>query len=272
MSPVSRLVHSGVSGATGGEWLYRPAPRRSPSIRLFCFPYAGVGASVFRQWSAGLPAEFDVCAVQLPGRTARMSEAPIASIPALVDGIVAAITPHLDIPFVLFGHSMGAILAAEVTRELARRGARIPRYLIVSARRPPHMPDPQSPLRNLSDPEFVEEIMRRYGGIPSEVFREKDILAMLLPALRADVAALETHRPPRRAPLPCPIVAFGGSDDALAPRTDLEAWREETASSFEISVFPGGHFYLESARAAVLAKVSDLIRAVGVARSRERTL
>ena len=96
-----------------------------------------------------------------------MSEPPIASIPALVDGIVAAITPHLDIPFVFFGHSMGAILAAEVTRELACRGARLPRYLIVSARRPPHMADPQSPLRNLSDTEFVEEIMRRYGGIPT---------------------------------------------------------------------------------------------------------
>ena len=121
VSPVSRLVHSGVSGATGGEWLYRPAPRRSPSIRLFCFPYAGVGASVFRQWPAGLPVEFDVCAVQLPGRTVRLSEPPVASIPELVDGIVAAVTPYLDIPFVFFGHSMGAILAAEVTRELAAK-------------------------------------------------------------------------------------------------------------------------------------------------------
>ena len=121
MSLVSRLVYSGVSGATGGEWLYRSAPRQSPSVRLFCFPYAGVGASVFRQWPAGLPVEFDVCAVQLPGRTVRLSEPPIASIPALVDGIVAAITPYLDIPFVFFGHSMGAILAAEVTRELVRK-------------------------------------------------------------------------------------------------------------------------------------------------------
>ena len=257
----------------GGNWLYRPAQRSSPSVRLFCFPYAGVGASVFRPWSAGLPVEFDVCAVQLPGRTARMAEPPIASVPVLVDGIVTAVTSHLDIPFVFFGHSMGAILAAEVTRELARRGARLPRYLIVSARRPPHMADPQSPLRDLSDTEFVEEIMRRYGGIPPEILREKDILALLLPALRADIAALETHRPPRRAPLPCPIVAFGGSDDALTPRAHLEAWREETTSDFEICVFPGGHFYLESRRTAVLAKVSEfLVRAMDEACSRERAI
>ena len=255
-----------------GRWLYRPAPCRFPGGRLFCFPYSGVGGSVFRQWSAGLPSGFDVCAVQLPGRAARMAEPPIASIPVVVDGIVSAITSHLDVPFVFFGHSMGATLAAEVTRELARRGAPLPRYLIVSARRPPHMADPQSPLRNLSDTEFVEEIMRRYGGIPPEILREKDLLALLLPALRADIAALETHRPPRRAPLPCPIVAFGGSDDALTPKAHLEAWREETVSNFEICVFPGGHFYLEPGRTAVLAKVSELlVRAVDGARSRERT-
>ena len=263
-------VLSGASAVTldgtGSAWFYRPAPRQFTSVRLFCFPYAGVGASIFRQWPAGLPIEVDLCAVQLPGRTVRLSEPPVASIPVLVDGIVAAVAPYLDVPFAFFGHSMGAVLAAEVTRELAARGAQLPRYLMVSARRPPHMADSQSPLRNLSDTEFVEEIMRRYGGIPSEVLRERDILAMLLPALRADIAALENHRPPRRTPLPCPIVAFGGSDDALTPRSHLEAWRAETDSNFEICVFPGGHFYLEAARTAVLAKISELlVRAVDVA-------
>jgi len=254
-------------------WLIRPTPRQSAAVRLFCFPYAGVGAVVFRSWPAGLPTDVDVCAVQLPGRTARMSEPPIASIPMLVDGIVAALTSHLEIPFVFFGHSMGATLAAEVARELARRGAPLPRCLIVSARRPPHMADPQPPLRHLSDSEFIEEIMRRYGGIPPEILREKEFLALLLPALRADIVALETHRPPRRTPLSCPIVAFGGSDDALTPKAHLEAWREETNSSFEFCVFPGGHFYLEPRRTAVLAKVSALlVRAVHEARSREPTI
>src|SRR4029079_5067530 len=92
------------NGSELSPWLARTTPRQSTAIRLFCFPYAGVGAVVFRTWAAGLPADVDVCAVQLPGRTTRMSEAPIASIPVLVDGIVSAVTPHLDIPFVFFGH------------------------------------------------------------------------------------------------------------------------------------------------------------------------
>jgi len=243
-------------------WLYRPAPRQQATVRLFCFPYAGVGAAVFRPWSAGLSARVDVCAMQLPGRTTRMSEPPIANIPTLVDGIVDAISPHLEIPFVFFGHSMGAILAAEVTRELARKGARLPHYLIVSARRPPHMPDLQSPLRNLSDTEFVEEVVRRYSAIPPEILGEEDFLALLLPALRADIAALETHRPSRQAALACPIIAFGGSNDVQTPRAHLEAWRDETSSHFEVCDFPGGHFYLESARTEVLAKVSEFLENV----------
>jgi len=257
------------NGSELSPWLVRTTPRQSTAIRLFCFPYAGVGAVVFRTWAAGLPADVDVCAVQLPGRTTRMSEAPIASIPVLVDGIVSAVTPHLDTPFVFFGHSMGAVLAAEVTLELARRSLPLPRYLMVSARRPPHIADPESPLRNLPDAEFVEEIVRRYGGIPPEILREKDFLALLLPALRADIAALETHQPPRPEPLACPVVVLGGSEDALTPMTHLEAWREVTNSKCEIYVFPGGHFYLESARSAVLKKVSEFVtRAADEARER----
>lgn len=240
-------------------WFYRPTASRAASARLFCFPHAGVGASVYRKWATGLPAEFELCAVQLPGRTSRFSEKPIDSIPVLVNGIVEAITPFLDTPFAFFGHSMGAILAAEVARELAAKGAEPPGHLIVSARRPPHMADPQTPMRHLSDTEFVSEVTRRYGGIPPEILAEKEVLTMLLPALRADITALETYRPPRRKPLPCPISVFGGVDDLLAPRAHLDAWREETSSDFEVTVFPGGHFYLESERSAVLAKVSEIL-------------
>jgi len=246
----------------GDPWLYRPAPRRLALARLFCFPHAGVGASVFRQWSTELPGEFDVCAVQLPGRTARLSEPAVASIPALAEMIVAAIAPYLDIPFAFFGHSMGAVLAVEVARGLASNGLPAPSHLIVSGRRPPHMPDPESPIHSLSDAEFVAEINRRYGGIPPEILENHDILELLLPCLRADIIALEMYRPAQRRPLPCPIAAFGGEDDALTPRAHLEAWRDETTGPFEVCLFPGGHFYLEPHRSAVLAKISATLAPV----------
>jgi surfactin synthase thioesterase subunit len=242
--------------AVNDAWLYCPAGRRPASARLFCFPHAGVGAAVFRQWPVGLPVELEVCGVQLPGRTSRLAEPAISSLPVLADAVAQAITPYLDIPFAFFGHSMGAVLAAEVTRTLAAGGLPLPRHLFVSGRRPPHVPDPESPLRGLSDPEFVAEINRRYGGIPPEILQNQDILAILLPSLRADIAALETHRPPPRERLGCPISALGGADDPLTPRAHLDAWRDETTGAFEVCIFPGGHFYLEAQRTAVLAKVS----------------
>lgn len=248
-----------IGGPRGEAWLYWPAPRRPAAARLFCFPHAGVGASVYRQWPHGLPVELEVCALQLPGRGHRLSEPPVATIRALVEAIVSAMAPQLDRPFAFFGHSMGAVLAFEVARALRLKGLPQPSRLIVSGRRGPHTPEPSPPLRHLSDAEFVAEINRRYGGIPAEILENDDVLALLLPCLRADIAALETHRPEPEPPLPCPISAFGGSDDPQTPRAQLDAWGAETTGGFEVRIFPGGHFYLEAQRPAVLAHVSAML-------------
>lgn len=240
----------------GNLWLQRLAPRPQAMARLICFPHAGVGAAVYRFWPAGLPEELDVCAVQLPGRANRFREPALASIPALVDALVPALMPHLDLPFALFGHSMGAVLACEVARALQAGGWAMPKHLIVSGRRPPHVPDPDPPLSDLTDDRFVAEICRRYGGIPAEVLEHEDLMALLLPCLRADVAALEAFQPQPAPPLHCPISVFGGAEDNLTPRHHLDAWRAETRDVFRVRVFPGDHFYLEPRRADVLADLS----------------
>jgi medium-chain acyl-[acyl-carrier-protein] hydrolase len=236
-------------------WLCKHAPRPQARARLFCFPSAGVGGSAYRLWPAALPPSLEVCPVQLPGRENRLREAPLANISALVDALVPALLPHLDLPFAFFGHSMGAVLASEVARALAGAGGSLPKHLIVSGRRPPHVPSAEPPFHTLPDPEFVAEVNRRYRGIPAEVMQQEDLLALLLPCLRADITALETHLPARRPPLSCPISAFGGADDRLTPREHLEAWRSETSAAFHVRVYPGDHFYLNPHRAQVLADV-----------------
>jgi medium-chain acyl-[acyl-carrier-protein] hydrolase len=245
---------SGVS-----KWLFVAHTPIDVRFRLICFPPAGFGPVVFRSWSNEVPEGVEVCAIQLPGRTPRLAEPAIKSIPLLVDTISEAIAQLPERPFALFGHSMGAVLASEVARSLMERCLPLPKHLIVSARRPPHLPDPRSPIGDLPDDDFVAEINSRYRGIPSAILANPDVLALLLPGLRADIIALESFRPESRPPFPVPISAFGGDRDPMTPIAHLEEWKSETLGDFATRIFPGGHFYLDSQRKAVLAEICRLI-------------
>jgi medium-chain acyl-[acyl-carrier-protein] hydrolase len=239
-----------------GSWLQILAPGRTARARLFCFAHAGGSAAAFRLWPQRLPPELEVGAVQLPGRGSRLREPALESIPAMVEALVPALLPKMDLPFAIFGHSMGSSLAFALTQELAARGGPMPGHLLVSARRPPRMADPEPPLHGLPDNEFVAEMNRRYAAIPAEVLAEADLMAMLLPSLRADMRALETYQPGSTPALPCPVTAFGGADDARAPLAHLEAWRDETRAEFRVRQFAGGHFYLDARRDELLADVA----------------
>jgi medium-chain acyl-[acyl-carrier-protein] hydrolase len=197
-----------------------------------------------------------VWAVQLPGRGSRWRDSPICTIPELVDALIPVLLPHLRRPFAFFGHSMGAVLASEVTRTLAKRESTAPHHLFVSSRRPPHMLGSETNLHTLPDKEFINEIDRRYGGVPGELLDSADLLKLLVPVLRADIAALETFRPSKGAALPCPVSAFGGVQDPQVPRNHLEAWRDQTDGTFRVRIFPGGHFYLNQQRGALLGEIA----------------
>jgi surfactin synthase thioesterase subunit len=186
-----------------------------------------------------------------------LREPALTSVSALVQALLPALQPHLDLPFAFFGHSMGAVLSSELARALQDQGMPGPRHLFVSGRRPAHWPNPDPLLHILSDAEFVSEIQRRYGGIPPEVAEHEELLSLLLPSLRADITALETHTPPpTRAPLACPISVFGGTDDPLTPREHLDGWRSETSGPFRVRVLPGDHFYLQAQRDVLLGDLA----------------
>jgi medium-chain acyl-[acyl-carrier-protein] hydrolase len=243
-----------------GGWLQWPMARSNAGLRLFCFHPAGVGASVYRQWGFGLPSSVEVAAVQLPGRANRLKEPPVADVPLLVDALVSNLAPHFEGRFAFFGHSMGAVLAHELAHALRNHGLPSPSHLIVSGRRAPTVPNRLPPLSHLPDHAFVAEINSRYGGIAPEILQHQDVLNLLLPCLRADIAALENFVPPARPPLDIPIAAFGGDSDGQAPVENLEPWRQETTADFGVRVFPGGHFYLDPLRDKVLAEVEAVLR------------
>jgi medium-chain acyl-[acyl-carrier-protein] hydrolase len=233
-------------------WLaIRRVPR--PRVRLVCLPWAGGAAAAFRPWAARLPPDVELWAAQLPGRGPRFGEPPVSRLGTLLDALEPALRPLADVPYALFGHSMGAIVAFE----LAARAVAPPAHLFVSAARAPGHPAGRDDLHPLPDDE-LERRLAALGGMPEEIRRERELMALMLPTIRADLAALETWTSPPRPPLPVPITALGGLDDAV-PRAALEAWRERTTSAFALHLFPGGHFYLLEQEAALLEHLAGTL-------------
>jgi surfactin synthase thioesterase subunit/glycosyltransferase involved in cell wall biosynthesis len=232
--------------ATAASWF--PGVESPAARRLFYFPHAGGGAAA--ALGVATPA-WTVVPVRLPGRESRLAEAPFERMTPLIAALAGAIQPYLGKPFAFFGHSMGAAVAFELARELRRRGLALPEMLIASAARAPQFRRGHVPLPAPSRAEFLEEL-RRLQGISSTVLEHPAIMHAILPALEADAALYRNYIYAEDAPLPVPIRAYGGLEDANIRREHLEGWAEQTSASFGMRVFEGGHFYVTSAREALL--------------------
>ncbi|WP_223206494.1 thioesterase II family protein [Streptomyces xanthii] len=217
-------------------------------LRLFCFAHAGGGSSFFHPWREALGPGVDVRPVVLPGRERRSRQASHTRMGPLVEELTAELAGQLDRPYVLFGHSLGSIVAYETARALLERGSRPPSALLVSGRRGPFVPDTRPPVHNLPEDAFLTEVSR-LGGTPPELLRQRELVRHFLPPLRADHEINETYRPTRLPgpALTCPVFAFTGAADPLADPHAVARWREVTSGDFRLRVFPGDHFYLKGA-------------------------
>ena len=246
--------------ASPNPWITCPRPNPDAALRLYCLPHAGGGAGIFRTWSASLPEAVEVRGLQLPGRESRLLETPFENTVPAVAALVEAFVPDLDRPYALFGHSMGALIGFELCRELRRRGVELPRHVFASAYRAPQLPDPEPPLYQLPQDEFLTEVNRRYDAVPQEVLNSAELLELMLPGLRADIAICDTYSYQEGPPLPCDLSAFGGREDGQVPEDTLRAWQDQTSGRFELHMFEGGHFFLQSAEAAVLQQVHRVLQ------------
>src|SRR5215208_1692201 len=233
------------------DWLTVLKPQREATLRLFCFPYAGGGSTIFRQWAPYLPETIELYAVQFPGRESRMREPALTDLCTLVEELARAIMPFLDRPYAFFGHSMGALVAFELARRLSDERGPAPIHLLLSGRSAPQLPITDRAIYNLPEPEFIEEV-RHLNGTRGEVLAHPDLKHIVLPLLRADFAVCQTYRYEPAPPLQCRITALGGLQDEWTTRESLDAWREQTSSTFNLRMFPGNHFFIEQSLTQLL--------------------
>ncbi len=218
-------------------------PRSMAGLRLICVPYAGAGPAAFYSWVKLLPKAIEPYAIALPGREHRLDEAPLADWGAAIEAAVAAVRALPPGPILLYGHSMGAVMALDLARELAEDARLDLRRVFCAAMVPPTKPLALEP--PVEDDELVQHLEERFGTAPPS-FGDPEIRALLAPTLRADLALLSDYRPRFAKPLDLPLSVLSGVRDPFTAGVDSAHWRSLTTGETTIHEFDAGHFFLET--------------------------
>ena len=235
--------------------------RPQARCRLFCLPFPGAAASGFLPWSDLLPQEVELCALQLPGREDRFLEPLTTSFSFVVEEFLGAMAPYTtDLPFGLFGHSGGALLAFELARQLGAAKLPEPAVLFLSGESPADAPRQVGRSQLLPDTEFMAWLADR-GGLAPEVAENAELMDLLLPVLRADFAWYEAYEYEPGPPLPFPVTAFAGRADPVVDVKTVAGWRTHTTERFELLPIDGAHFFIWDNRGQVVSHIAEALRA-----------
>ncbi|MCH0564849.1 MULTISPECIES: thioesterase II family protein [unclassified Streptomyces] len=234
-------------------WIRRFHSAVPASPRLVCLPHAGGAASFYMPMSKMLSPGVEVLAIQYPGRHERLSERRRETVAELADEITQVIRPLTDQPLSLFGHSLGATVAFEVARRMEADDIELA-HLFVSSRRAPDL-NRNEHVYERGDQELIKQI-RSLSGTAPDVFDDPDMTARVLPAIRSDYKAAETYVYAPGPKLTCPVTALIGDADPMVSADEVTAWSKHTDGTFELRIWPGGHFYLDAHATEVIAEIS----------------
>lgn len=234
-----------LAGATGRSSGLHLLPLTSYRLSLFCIPYAGGNASIYKDWTPAAPEGVEVCPVELPGR-GRLFKQPFAdSLEVLAETIREAITPYTARPYAIFGHSMGALLAYEVTAQLRSAGHPEPSALFLSGRCPPFGGRTGTSVSRLPDPQFLEHL-RKLAGTPQEILASEELMQIFLPVLRSDFSLCEEYEPQEAQIFTMPVTVMSGDEDEETSEREMQRWRRVTTGAFTSRRYPGDHFFMKN--------------------------
>lgn len=231
-------------------------PREHSVAQLVCFPHAGGSASAFSSLSAVLSADIELLAVQYPGRQERRTAPCARGVSALAEEAAGTLLQFADQPLVLFGHSMGALIAFETARLIEQHGTVV--RLFASAGRPPSVDWGIRDLDECSDQALIADL-RRLGGMPEQLLEEEEVRQEILRVLRADYHVLSSYRFLAGRVLSAPVTALLGDTDPKNNAGHAAGWARHTSAGLTVTVLPGGHFYLNDQLAVLAALLATSI-------------
>ncbi|WP_381800566.1 thioesterase II family protein [Streptomyces niveus] len=229
------------------------------SMRLICFPHAGGSTFFYHPWRSLISSHVELVAVRYPGGIERLDEDPADSVETLADSLADVLTggPGAELPVVLFGHSLGALVAYEFAQRMEARGRSV-EHLFLSGSSAPHRRR-RGTVWTRDDDDFWAAV-RRLGGIDDSFMEQRELLDALLPGMRADFRMAETYGPRPARTLECPVTVLTGASDPGVPLDSAYAWNDITEDEFAVRVLPGGHFYLVDEMNAVTQLVNSCLR------------
>jgi medium-chain acyl-[acyl-carrier-protein] hydrolase len=247
---MSKQGNESVEPSTTGlnsKWLDSVHHNSLARLRLFCFGHAGSAATFFAEWWRQLPADIEVCPVQLPGRWSRWREEPLRDAATVAKTLIRELRGQFAAkPFAFYGHSLGGLLAYETTVRLREQSYPLPRALLVSGRRPPDAPLYREPLHNLSESALISGLATHYEALDPRLLSDLETKQIVLKVLRADLAMFETYRAPAVAPLDLPVLVFSASNDKSAPPGEMLDWHRFSSHRIQHFTLDGDHFFVRN--------------------------
>ena len=250
------------------KWVVRTKILENPRKRMFCFPYFAGGASVYNPWQNYFGDDIEVCPVQFPGREERTGEPVIDDVTVLVKEIAGIIRPLIEnVPFVFYGHSMGALIAFELEKYIEKEYGLTAEHLIAGGWKAPQVGNPFSVLEKVTideiyDPKNTHLIVEhmRSLGIPGEVLSNNTLIQEMLPALQADIVMGKRYKNGGTTRVRSPITAIAGDIDSVFGKDQLRPWKDKTEKTFHLKTIEGGHLFVRDNRERLLPMIHGVIK------------
>ena len=266
----------GAAAPRAGSWLMVVGPRTAPRCRLFCFPFAGGGSAIYRNWAESLDPTIEVVAVEPPGRLSRVNEKPVTSMSEFVTQLTSEMQGMLDRPFAFFGHCLGGLTMYETARRLINTAAAQPIHLFASGSRPPdRIADlgsfeeqltedlmkldafrVQLPPYAQSDDVFAELIRHFRIAATEQLLEDPELRRIMLPVIRAEFQLTNDYQFVAEPPWDVPITCFGTRDDPYVSRKHAFGWGRFTDTRFQVFIRDGVHFSVVDDSAFILSVIN----------------